>query len=363
MADEEKTEAPTPRRRQEARERGHVSRSQDLSAGVLLLVGLLVLWMFNRYILSRLFNIMHYLLGGSGDSFLQVDQLFLLGRWSLLEVMQIVLPILALLMVAGIAVSLLQVGPLWTVVPVTPDFNKINPVNGFRTLFNARTVVKLLICSFKLGVVGYVVYDAVIDSIDRILFLSQLAVPEMLKLGMELMLSLGIRAALVLLVLGILDYLYERYKYERDLRMSKEEVKEEMKRMDGDPLMRRRRREVQMQLSMQRIRKEVPQADVVVTNPTHYAVALRYDNQEMHAPRVVAKGQDYMALRIREIALEFEIPVVERPPLARTLYQLVEVGHEIPPSLYKAVAEVLAYVYELSGRRQQMRETVAAATT
>jgi flagellar biosynthetic protein FlhB len=161
------------------------------------------------------------------------------------------------------------------------------------------------------------------------------------------------RIATVLLVLAILDYLYQRFRIEKELKMTKEEVKEEMKRMEGDPKIKSRRRQIAQQAAMQRLKKDVPTADVVVTNPTHFAVALKYDPTGMAAPRVIAKGQDFLALKIREIAAEAGIPILERPPLARTLYRTVEVGQEIPEQLYAAVAEILAYVYELTGKSRR----------
>ncbi|HRX86050.1 MAG TPA: EscU/YscU/HrcU family type III secretion system export apparatus switch protein, partial [Phycisphaerae bacterium] len=167
------------------------------------------------------------------------------------------------------------------------------------------------------------------------------------------LLKLGIRLAIVLILLALADYAYQRYRHEKDLRMSKEEVREELKHMDGDPTMKRRRREVALKLAMQRIQRDVPQADVIVTNPTHLAIALRYRPEEMNAPRVVAKGADLMAIRIRQIAAVHRVPIVERRELARMMYDVVEVGQEIPERFYEAIAEVLAYVYELSGKNMR----------
>ncbi|HPM25323.1 MAG TPA: EscU/YscU/HrcU family type III secretion system export apparatus switch protein, partial [Phycisphaerae bacterium] len=171
-----------------------------------------------------------------------------------------------------------------------------------------------------------------------------------LGLGAEVLFDLAVRLAIALLVLGILDYLIQRWKLERRLRMTKQEVRDELKKMEGDPLVKQRRRQIQARLALQRIRAEVPRADVVVTNPTHFAVALRYDEATMSAPRVTAKGRDLLAERIRQLAQQHGVPIVQRPPLARALYTGVEVGQEVPPAFYRAVAEVLAYVYQLSGR-------------
>jgi len=176
---------------------------------------------------------------------------------------------------------------------------------------------------------------------------------QIFAIGADVLYRLAIRLGIVLLILAIVDYAWQRWKHERELKMTKQEVKDEMKRMDGDPQIKARRRDIARQMALQRARQDVPTADVVVTNPTHFAVALKYEEGTMHAPRVVAKGADYMAMRIREIAVAHGIPILERPPLARGLYKLVEVGQEIPEQFYAAVAEILAYVYELTGKSRR----------
>ncbi len=356
MADDtEKSEAPTPRRRQEARSRGQIPKSQDLTAAVLLLVGLLTLALFGESVLGRLFDMTKFLLGGGGDSSVRGSQLLPLGAETMKQMFFMLLPILLVFMFTALVVVLLQTGLLFTLHPLKWSLDKINPLRGIKKLASMHTFVMLLINMAKLAIVGSVVYFSVVGQLDRIMFSSGLVFTEVVRLGAEIFFSLGIRVAVVLIILGLLDWFYQRYKHERDLKMSKEEVKEEMRSMDGDPVMKRRRREVQMQIALQRLRQDVPQADVVVTNPTHIAVALKYDTETMSAPRVLAKGKDHLAERIRLIAIEAGIPIVERQPLARVLYKLVEVGQEVPPHLYKAVAEVLAYVYELSGKRQAMK--------
>jgi flagellar biosynthetic protein FlhB len=174
--------------------------------------------------------------------------------------------------------------------------------------------------------------------------------PATYALGCHLVYRLAVRLGLVLLVLALLDYAYQRWNWWRHLKMTKQEIKDELRNMEGDPLIRQRRRRAQLQLAIQRISAAVPQSDVVVTNPTEFAVALAYDEQTMAAPRVTAKGQDFLALRIRQLAQQHGVPIVQRPPLARALYAAVEVGQEVPPMFYRAIAEVLAYVYQLSGR-------------
>lgn len=351
MPDEgEKTEQPTLRRRNEARQKGQVARSQDLSAAVLILIGLLTLDLLGRQLLGRLSALTFALLGGMAPA-LDPTQLIPIGKHTVIEMLLLLLPVLLIFALAGIVIALLQSGFLFTTEVIKPDVNKLNPVNGLKRMFSPHSLALLVINVLKLGLVGGVVYFTLAAELDRIIYSSSLEFLELIAVGIELFFTLGLRVAAMLLILGIIDYLYQRARHERSLKMTKQEVKEEMRSMEGDPVMKRRRREVQIQLALQRLRKDVPTADVVVTNPTHYAVALRYNSETMQAPRVIAKGQDYIAERIRQLALAAGVPVVERKPLARALFKLVEVGQEVPPQLYKAVAEVLAFVYELSGKR------------
>jgi len=246
---------------------------------------------------------------------------------------------------------LAQVGLLLTWYPLLPSLSKINPLSGLKRLFSIRSVM-LAVTSFgKLLVVALVAYLTLSGSAAAIIHAFTFGFRDVFTLGSTLMFRLGMRLAVALLILAILDFAWQRYRHERDLRMTKEEVKDELRSMEGDPHIKRRRREVQLQLIIQRLRKDVPTADVVVTNPTHVAVAIRYDAEAMIAPKVVIKGADRIALRIRQIAAEFGVPIVERPPLARALYESVEVGEYVPERLYRAIAEILAYVYELTGRR------------
>jgi len=203
--------------------------------------------------------------------------------------------------------------------------------------------------------VGLVGYSAVHGRIEQIISVQQLSFLQIFGLGAGIVFSIIVRVAVLLLVLAIIDYCWQRYRLEKQLKMTKQEVKEEMRRMEGDPKIKQRRRQIAIQMITQRFKKDVPTADVVVTNPTEFAVALKYDQTTMHAPRVIAKGQGYLAMKIREIAIAHGVPILERKPLARALYKLVDIGHEIPEQFYSAVAEILAYVYELSGKLKQRK--------
>ncbi|MFQ6048862.1 MAG: flagellar biosynthesis protein FlhB, partial [Phycisphaerae bacterium] len=269
------------------------------------------------------------------------------------------LPLMLVVAAIGLAANVAQVGWLLTGHPLIPSLSKINPLAGLRRLVSIRALVRLLISLAKIVLVGAVAYLTIRQQIGPIVHSLRLDHRLLLVLAGQMLFTLGVRLGLVLLVLAIVDYAWNRYKHEQDLRMTKEEVKEELRRMEGDPVVRQRRRRVQMQLTLQRMGIEVPRSDVVITNPTEVAVAIRYQAETMSAPRVVAKGQGLLARRIRQLAIQHGVPIVERPALARALYRIVEVGQEIPPQFYRAIAEILAYVYELAGRGRRRRPATA----
>lgn len=348
MADDfsDRTEAPTPRRRSEARRQGRVPRSQELTAALMLLGGFIGLMVFGRAVWDSLLRTVHRGLEWSGP-LTESDAVAVFAHLTW-DAARSATPLLIAVLGIGLLVGFMQVGPLWTWTPLKPSLNKINPLAGLGRMFSARTAVQLLINIAKLLLVGGVIYVTLMGWADRVVYALSLELVALLPLAGDLCFRLGIRIALAMLLLGLIDYAYQRYRHERDLRMTRSEVREELRSMEGDPVLKRRRRQVQMQLALQRIRRDVPKADVVVTNPTHVAVALKYEARTMHAPQVVAKGADYMALRLREVAAMAGVPIVEKPLLARAIYAEVEVGRTIPGKFFQAVAEVLAYVYELS---------------
>ena len=348
-ADEgDKTEPPTPRRRREARQKGQVARSQDLTAVVTLIVGLLVLELTGSRIWGRLLLIMQRSL--SDQDLTDPDKAAPYASALFVEISKIVGPMFVIVMVAGIAVLVAQVGLNWTLQPLVPSLNKLNPISGIKRLFSGRSAAMMFINLGKLAIVGGVAYLTLLGSAEQILFASLLGSVNLLGMAAALVFKLGIRVGLVLLILALIDFAYQKYRHEKDLKMTKEEVKDELRSMEGDPVVKQRRRQVPQQLAMQRLRRDVPQADVVVTNPAHLAIAIAYDAETMPAPKVVAKGADYLALRIRQIAAQLSIPIVHRPPLARLIYDEVDTGQYIPEKFYQAIAEILAYVYRLSGK-------------
>ncbi|MCE9591845.1 MAG: flagellar biosynthesis protein FlhB [Planctomycetes bacterium] len=351
--DADKTEPATARRRQEAREEGNVARSTDLTAAVMLLAAVLLLHGMGMRLLEGLRLVTHEMLtpatGYNPTRATDVEHMLGWAGWIALAA---VVPIMLALTAVALVVSVSQVGFLFSTQALMPNLARLSPLKGLKGFFDARAGIRLVMSLSKVGLVGLLACWFILQDLPVILMLPSLEVLPLFGLACTLVYALALKLAVTLLVLAILDWAYQRWQRERDLRMTKEEIKEEMRRMEGDPLVKQRRSRVARQLALQRIGQVVPRADVVVTNPTHFAVALRYDADAMKAPRVVAKGADYMALRIRQIAAASGVPLVERKEVARALYAGVEVGHEVPPELYGAVAEILAYVYRLNGSRR-----------
>jgi len=344
----ERTERPTPRRRQEAREQGRVPRSTDLTAAIGLLAGVVLLNILGPHMFGNLLELARGV-GSAHDTSTTT-----LTTWIARAVYTagaVVLPFILALLLLTVAGGMAQSGAVFAWSRLTPKLDKLNPVAGVKRLFALDSLTRTGMGVLKIVLIGAVAYYSVIGEIRLVLAAGMIPPRGVMDLAAHVLFTLTLRLTLVLLILGLLDYFYQRWQVERGLKMTKQEVKDELKRMEGDPLVKRRRREVQARIAMQRIRIDVPKADVVVTNPSEYAVALRYDEALMAAPRVIAKGRDWLALRIRQVAQQYGVPIVQRPPLARALYTTVDVGQEVPAQFYRAIAELLAYVYQLSGRR------------
>lgn len=359
--DGDKTEAPTPKRRQEARENGQIARSPDLSAASLLLAAVLLLTWFGPNVVEACKTVMEETfqgLNGRGEALTDPIRTLTLAGF---KVGIALAPIPLGLMLVAVVVNIAQVGFQLSPEKLMPKIESLNPANGLGRIFGkGQGVVSLLMNLVKMGLIGIMAYSAVRNRTAEIMGSQQLDYDVIFVLGARILYDLTIRIAVLLLVLAIIDYAYQKYKITKSLMMTKQEVKDEMKNMDGDPHIKARRRQIAMQRHMQRIKSAVPTADVIVTNPTHYAVALKYDPENMGAPKVVAKGADYLAQKIRELAVTNGVPILERPPLARALYRTVEVGGEVPEEYYAAVAEILAYVYEISGKSRRLQQRVPA---
>lgn len=346
---QEKTEAPTPRRRQEAREEGNVARSMDLTAAAVVIAGIVAVGIFGEGMMRAMAQTAAVVLSGHDmphDGKLDMQMITTLAYHTIL----VSAPVPILCGFAGLFVALLQVGPLMTTKPLVPNIAKLNPLKGLKNMLGLRGFVRLLMSLCKVIVIVTAASVVIRIEAKRILFLEQLDILHVTHAMAELILVMAIVLGLALIILALIDYAYQRWQHEQDLRMSKQDVKEEAKRMDGDPQIKQRRARIARQMAMQRMALAVPNADVVVTNPTHLAIALKYDRETMRAPKVVAKGADLMASRIRQIAQRHGVPLIERKPLARAMYYAVEVGQEIAPEFYTAVAEVLAHIYRLGDK-------------
>jgi flagellar biosynthetic protein FlhB len=347
----EKSFEATPHRRQEARDKGQVAFSHDLGSAALLLLGVFLLMMMGGGLLKFSAALMQDRLGDvpelvASQQDFQHDSV----RISI-QLVLVLLPILGLVMLGGIMSNVLQVGFLWIPDKLSPDISRLSPLSGLRRIFSLAGTMRLGFGMLKVLLVGIVAASVVWMRWDEVMRSGGLDTAKYGSFLIDISLDTVLWAAVALVILAVLDYAAQRWQYEQDLRMTHQEVREEMRNMQGDPQIVARRRAIQRQMVLNRISSSVPKADVIVTNPTELAVAIQYVPDEMAAPVVVAKGAGVLAQRIRKLGLEHNIPVVERKPLAQLLYKEVDIGKPIPTDAYAAVAEVLAYVYQLKGKK------------
>lgn len=356
----EKSFDATPHRRQQAREKGQVAYSQDLGSAAILLIAAGLLKGFGPGIIGEAANLLNRNLGEVGT--LTGDRAVLTGEVQkiLTGIGVALLPLMGLLMLAAAAASIFQIGFLFVPERLAPDFSRISPLAGVKRIISLQGVMRLGFGLLKVLLVVSVAGIAIWLRRDEIMLSGALNVPQIAMLLIEVTINTLFWVGGALLLLALFDFAFQKWKHEQDLKMTHQEVKEEMKNMQGDPQVIARRRQVQRQMVMNRMSGAVPQADVVVTNPTELAVAIKYEHGQMAAPVVVAKGAGVLAQRIRRLALEHNIPIVERKPLAQLLYKEVEVNHPVPDGSYAAVAEVLAYVYQLKGKKIPGAERRAA---
>lgn len=347
---QEKTDPASPWKRRELRKRGDVPKSQDINAVVGFLAVLLLLHAGAQPFLGRIVRLVEHEWQAIDRPVVSPDNLGnLVTGWSL-TFFDLMWPLLLVSFLAGMIANVLQVGFLLTGDPLKMDLQRINPFLGLKRLFSLPGLQGLLQAILKTGAVGYIAYRSLASQLPQVAVLPYLNAGAMVVVVEAIAFRLFINCGLALFVLAAADYAFRRWQWERDKRMSKQETKEEYKRHEGDPTVRQRIKQKQRELAMRRMMAEVPESDVVITNPIHVAIALRYDADRMPAPLVVAKGQRLIAERIKDLARQHGIPIVANPPLARSLHDAVPVGGEIPERLYRAVAEVLAYVYRLRGR-------------
>jgi len=354
----ERTEAPTPQRLREARQEGRVARSIELNSAAILLTGAFLLSAFGKGLANAMQGLM-----SDAITIMPTTEVTIpwVRDWFVDETLRVVPPLLGMLLIlllVGVSVTLAQTGLMWAQKKIGFDFKRVNPLQGFKRIFSAQGAVEMLKALLKLVLVGWVAYSFLRGRIQDLLMLNQTDLPSALSNYVELSLSLAFRVGTAYVILAVADYAYQRWEFMRSMRMSKQELKEEYKRTEGDPFLRGRIRQQQRRIAQTRMMANVPKANVVITNPTHYAIAIQYDGAKMSAPKVLAKGAFEVAQKIVEIAKANNIPVVQNQPLARAMFREVEIEREIPQEFYVAVAEVLAYVFNLkkrSGRPAPLR--------
>lgn len=348
MAEPGRTERATPRKKSEVRGRGQVAKSTEVNTVLVLLFGFLVIkWSSIKMYHLLSYNMRHFLSEAHKLSISPENATTVIG-FLLYQVLIIAAPVMGACFLAALIAGLSQAGFLLTFYPIQPQLQRLNPIAGFSRLFSPQALVEILRSTIKVCVVGVVVYYTLWNKLPVLANLWHMETSQSFLTVGTLVYDLGMRIIWTLLVIAILDYAYQKYTFEESLKMTKEEVKEETKQSEGDPQVRSRIRQKQREITRRRMMAAVPKAQVVVTNPTHYAVALQY-TEAMEAPQVVAKGAGFLALKIKEIAEANKVPVLQNPPIAQTLYKTVEIGQFVPQALYHAVAEIIAYVYKVKG--------------
>lgn len=344
----EKTEKATPKKRQDERKKGKVAKSQDINTAFILLFSFITLIVFGSSMKNRMTAFFEH----TFTEYIHweitkntVHQLFIEAT---LEAAQMIAPIMLVGIVAGLAANLMQIGFLFTTESMKFDLKKIDPIQGAKKIFSIRALVELLKSLLKIAFIGTITFMVIWMYKDDMMMLAFKNIDNALAFFGKVTVIMGISATIALLFLAVFDYAYQRYDFEKNMKMSKQDIKDEYKNMEGDPFIKSKRKEKQRQIAMQRMMSEVPTADVVITNPTHYAIAIKYNEEKANAPYIVAKGADYTALKIKEIAKKNDVVTVENRQLARSLYDAIEIGDVIPEQFYQAVAEILAYVYRLA---------------
>lgn len=352
----EKTEEPTSKKKEDTRKEGKVAKSKEMSSGVQLIA---------------LFVILKFWVGHMGVNFMDLfDEIYgkipdyttywggrivssdyrILFNGVFVELLMQLLPFFLVGVAVSVLVNMLQFKFQITTKPLQPKFSKLNPISGMKKLFSKEKIMELLKSIAKIILIMAIVYTTIKNDWVYLIKFYQMPLNQAIELIGNVVINMGLRISLVFMIIAFVDLLYERWKFKEDIKMTKQEVKDEYKNAEGDPQIKGKIRQKMREASQRRMMQDVPKADVVITNPTHFAVAIRYDANEGSAPKVLAKGADFLAQRIKEIARENNVEIVENKPLARMLYANVDVGQEVPPELYQSVAEVLALVYKMQGK-------------
>lgn len=347
----ERTESPSSKRRSDFRKKGQVAQSREVQAAAMFTLLLLFWIFFAPTFWGQIQEITAGVWRSCGEYAITTLSLMQLAYRLAAGLAMILAPLFLVALVVGFFATFLQIGWLFTTEPLMPDLSKLDPIKGMARFISKRALIEVIKSLLKVGLIGWVAYKTVKGEFAQALLLLDMPVENTVLYLAKTAALVMAKAAAIMIVLAILDYSFVRWEMEEKMKMTKQEQKEEMKETEGDPHIKSKIRSIQQQMARRRMMAAVPEADVVITNPTHIAVAIKYEAGKMDAPVVLAKGQELVAEKIREIAREHDVPLVENPPVARLLHAKVEVGQSIPDELFKAVAEILAYVYSLKGRR------------
>lgn len=345
----EKTEKATPQKKKESRKKGEIAKSGELPSAFIFLLMFLGFYLIGSFLADRIIALYDKILSDYLIWEVSANNVSLIFLEIINDLIWVMVPIFLIALIGAISGNLIQVGFLFTGDPIKAKLNRINPVSGFKRIFSVRALVELVKSVLKITLMGYLIYSILISHKETLLSLYLYDLHEILRFIGVLVIELGLKSAVLLFILAVFDYLYQKYDHDKKLRMSKHDIKDEYKKTEGDPQLKGKIKQKQREMSMKRMMQAIPDADVIITNPTHYAVAIVYKTGEMDAPKVIAKGMDNIALKIKEIASSHDITLVENVWLARSLYYQVEIGDAVSADLYQAVAEVLAYVYKIKG--------------
>ena len=352
----EKTEEPTAKKLEDARKEGQVAKSKEIGNAFGLLIMFILLKVYVGSLGGNMVDCFSGIYNQIPDAItmyggkIPVAALLVLLHTVILKMLLMLAPVFLIGVVVAVVCDVVQVKWKPTSKPLQPKFSKLNPISGFKRIFSANALIELLKSIAKIGIICYVVYSYMKDKIAGVFLLYDMSLNQAISLVGETAIDVGIRISAVYMVIAFLDYAYQKHKFKEDMKMTKQEVKDEYKNQEGDPQVKGKQKQRMQEASRRRMMQQLPEADVVITNPTHYAVAIKYDPDKYDAPYVIAKGEDFLAQKIKEIAREHDVEIVENKPLARMLYANVDIGGLIPPELYQSVAEVLAFVYHLKGK-------------
>lgn len=353
---DEKTEEATPKKKSDSRKKGQIPRSKDIGLAITLIATTLVIVALSGTVVSVLRDGVIYFLGDMGTMEVTENSLKSINLLVLSKAAIAIMPIILPIMIAGVAASLLQSGFLVVKDAIKPSFGKLNPLNGFKNMFSKKSLVELIKNIILISIIIFIAYNYIRDNFEKIMQTGNLYLPT---LGIEiksLLVGIFVKICILLVVVAVIDYVVQYILFQKDIRMTKQEIKEEYKQMEGDPQLKSKIKQKQREISQRRMMQSVGEATVVITNPTHLAIAIKYTEGQMEAPKVVAKGADNIAIKIKEKAMESKVPIIENKPLARLIYETVDIDKDIPQDMYQAVAEVLAMVYKLDKKKKGTRK-------